>query len=212
MSSPCADVIVALGGGITAAGEPRPPTAVRARRAAALYHAGRADQVVMAGAYGMYDPPPPRAEARAMAGIAVAAGVPAGHVRVETRSRDTIGNIWFTKPFLRQRGWRAVIVVTADWHAPRVRFLARAIWGPGYAVAIEQVAAEPSTRPPAEIARWEAGLLAVSRRWFAGIRPGDDAAIAAMLAREHPVYAARPRTTLAGLADMVTSYSSRANM
>jgi hypothetical protein len=67
----------------------------------------------------------PRAEATAMAEIAVAAGVPPGGVTVETRSRDTIGNIWFTK-------------------------------------------------------------LAVSRRWFAGIRPGDDAAIAAVLARDPP--------------------------
>ena len=48
---------------------------------------------------------------------------------------------------------------------------------------------ETSKRPPEKIARWEAGLLAVSRRWFAGIRPGDDAAIAAALARDHPVYA-----------------------
>ena len=47
-------------------------------------------------------------------------------------------------------------------------------------------------------------LLAVSRRWFATIRPGDNAAIAAVLAREHPIYASQPRTTLAELAQMVT--------
>ena len=52
----------------------------------------------------------------------------------------------------------------------------------------------------------EAGLLAVSRRWFAGICPGDDTAIGAVLAREHSIYASDPRTTLAGLADMVTRH------
>ena len=36
---------------------------------------------------------------------------------------------------------------------------------------------EADTCPPEEIACWEAGLLAVARCWFAGIRPGDDAAI-----------------------------------
>jgi hypothetical protein len=51
-----------------------------------------------------------------------------------------------------------------------------------------------------------AGLLAVSRRWFAGIRPGDDTAIGAVLAREHPIYASDPPTTLAGLADMVARH------
>ena len=71
-----ADVVVALGGGITAGGEPGPVTVARTRRAAGLYRSGRGARIVMSGAYGMYDPPPPRAEATAMAEIAVAAGVP----------------------------------------------------------------------------------------------------------------------------------------
>lgn len=198
-----ADVVVALGGGITADGEPRPATVARARRAAGLYRSGRAARLVMSGAYGMYDPPPSRAEATAMAEIAVAAGVPPGSVTAETRSRDTIGNIWFTKPLLGGPAGQSVTVVTSDWHAARVRYLARVIWGPGYQVTVEPLADEAGTRPPEEVARWEAGLLAVSRRWFAAVRPGDDAAIAAVLARDHPVYAAHPRTTLAGLAAMI---------
>jgi len=199
-----ADVVVALGGGISAGGEPGPATVARARRAAGLYRSGRAARIVMSGAYGMYDPPPPRAEAAAMAEIAVAEGVPPGSVTAETRSRDTIGNIWFTKPLLGEPAGQVVTVVTSDWHATRVRYLAQVIWGPGYQVAVEPLAGEAGTRPPEEIARWEAGLLAVSRRWFAGVRPGDDAAIAAVLARDHPVYADHPRTTLAELAAMIT--------
>jgi hypothetical protein len=50
------------------------------------------------------------------------------------------------------------------------------------------------------------GLLAVSRRWFVGIGPGDDAAIAAVLARDHPVYAGHPQTTLADLAAMIAGH------
>ena len=141
-----------------------------------------------------------------MAEIAVAAGVPPGSVTAETRSRDTIGNIWFTKPLLSEPGDRRVIVVTSGWHAARVRYLTQKIWGPGYRVAVEPVTGQAGTRPPQETARWEAGLLAVSRRWFAAVRPGDDAAIAALLARDHPVYADHPRTTLAGLAAMITRH------
>lgn len=200
-----AGVVVALGGGITADGEPRPATAARARLAAALYRSGRARRIVMSGAYGMFDPPPRRAEAAAMAEIAVAAGVPAGSVTVEDRSRDTIGNIWFTKPLLGEAEGHPVIVVTSGWHAARVRYLTGLIWGPGYRVIVEPLTGETSTRSPAEIARWESGLLAVSRRWFADIRPGDDAAIAAVLARDHPVYADHPRTTLAELAAMINT-------
>ena len=191
---------------MTADGEPRPATAARARRAAGLYRSGRAARIVMSGAYGMYDPPPPRAEATAMAGIAVAAGVPPGSITAETRSRDTIGNIWFTKPLLGEPAGQSVIVVTSDWHAARVRYLAQVIWGPGYQVAVEPLADETVLRPPEETARWEAGLLAVSRRWFAAVRPGDDTAIAAVLARDHPVYADHPQITLAELAAMINRH------
>jgi hypothetical protein len=160
----------------------------------------------MSGAHGMYDPPPPRAEATAMAEIAVAAGVPPGSITAETRSRDTIGNIWFTKPMLGEPAGQSVTVVTSDWHAARVHYLTQVIWGPGYEVAVEPLAGEADTRPPEEIARWEAGLLAVSRRWFATVRPGDDTAVAAVLTRDHPVYADHPRTTLAELAAMITRH------
>jgi hypothetical protein len=89
-----------------------------------------------------------------------------------------------------------------------VRYLTQVIWGPGYRVAIEPVTGEPSTRPPEEIARWEAGLLALPRRWFTVVRPGDDAAIAAVLARDHPVYADHPQTTLAELVAMIADHPS----
>lgn len=105
---------------------------------------------------------------------------------------------------LHDHGWRDVIVVTSDWHVARVLFLAGTIWGPQYRSIAEPVAGEDDGRPADEIALWEAGLLAVSRRWFTNVQPGDDVAIAAVLTTEHPIYADRPRTTLAELAAMVT--------
>jgi putative NADH-flavin reductase len=85
----------------------------------------------------------------------------------------------------------------------RVRYLTQVIWGPGYRVAVEPVTGEADTRPPEEIACWEAGLLAVAWCWFAGIRSGDDAAIAAVLARDHPVCADHPQITLNELTAMI---------
>jgi DUF218 domain len=140
-----------------------------------------------------------------MAEIAVAAGVPPASITTETRSRDTIGNIWFTKPLLGEPG-QQVIVVTSGWHATRVGYLTQMIWGSSYRVTLEPLTGEAITRPPEEIARWEASWLAVSRRWFATIRPGDDAAIAAVLARDHPIYADHPNTTLAELEAMITCH------
>jgi hypothetical protein len=98
---------------------------------------------------------------------------------------------------------------SSDARAARVRYLTQVIWGPGYRVAVEPVTGEADTRPPEEIACWEAGLLAVAWCWFAGIRPGDDAAIAAVLARDHPVYADYPQITLDKLAAMIVRRDRR---
>lgn len=68
---------------------------------------------------------------------AAAAGVPPGSITAETRSRDTIGNIWFTRPPLGAPGGQRIIVVTSDRHAARVRYLTQVIWGPGYRVTAE---------------------------------------------------------------------------
>ncbi len=94
-------------------------------------------------------------------------------------------------------------MVTSGWHAARVLYPTQVIWGPGYRVAVEPVTREAGTRPPEEIARWEAGPLAVARRWFAGIRPGDDAAV---LAWDHPVYADHPQTMLDERAAMIAGH------
>src|SRR6202035_3054383 len=102
-----ADVIVALGGGITADGELRPATVARARRAAALYRSGRAQRIVMSGACGMYDPAPPRAEGTAMAQIdvATAAGLNQGSTR--QASRPTSGR-------------RGCPMCCSDWRCGRI--------------------------------------------------------------------------------------------
>lgn len=47
-----ADAVLALGGGVTAGGQPRPATVLRARHAITLYRSGRARSIIMSGAYG----------------------------------------------------------------------------------------------------------------------------------------------------------------
>jgi uncharacterized SAM-binding protein YcdF (DUF218 family) len=143
-----ADVIMVLGGGVGVDGEPSPSTVRRAHRTVALYGAGRARRIIMSGGYGMFDPRPRRSEAEAMAEIAVGEGCDPDDILIEAASRDTVGNIWFTKRLLQDHGWRDVIVVTSDWHVARVLFLAETIWGPEYRSVVEPIAVEDNGRLP----------------------------------------------------------------
>jgi hypothetical protein len=129
-----------------------------------------------------------------MAEIAVAAGVPPGRITAGTRSRDTIGNIWFTKPLLGEPAEQYVMVVTSGWHA------ARALPG----------ADDLGTRLPR-------GRGLASRRGRARGRPGRSlagrrgcwrchGAGSPPSAPDHPVYAGHPQTTLAELAATIAGH------
>jgi len=52
-------------------------------------------------------------------------GVPEGAIRLEDRSRNTVENIRFALPILRDLGATGAVIVTDATHAPRARMIAR---------------------------------------------------------------------------------------
>lgn len=93
-----ADVIVLLGGGSD-----------RPVRAAELYKAGAAPRILCSG---LGDCDSNRA-------ALIKAGVPAGAISQENRSRNTSENARFSLPILRQMGARRIIIVTSWYHSRR---------------------------------------------------------------------------------------------
>jgi hypothetical protein len=113
---------------------------------------------------------PPRAEATAMAEIAVAAGVPRRHYRrdpLARHDRQHLARQAAAGPALRAARRRGDLALARAARAlPGSGDL-----GPGYQVTVDSLGGQASTRLPGEIARREAGLLATSRRWLAADRP-----------------------------------------
>jgi len=110
-------------------------------------------------------------------------GIPEGMIITETASRDTVGDAVFTKRNLANpRNWRNIVVVTSAYHAERTREIFSFVYG----WPVPVVPAPSDDTPESRAA--EARSVAAFRRTFAGISPGDDAAIFERLATRHPFY------------------------
>lgn len=128
---------------------------------------------------------PSISEAQGMKDYAVSLGIPSDRIFVETESKDTVGNLVFTKQnVLRPLGITDVTVVRGPNQSDnRIQFLIGKILGPEYSVNIVR----PDIERPEEAER-EQRSLAVATEWLSDIKDGDDIAVYELLRRKHPGY------------------------
>ena len=123
-ATPAADAIVLLGGALAGARPPRRPTfnlgpaAGRVWHAAALFRAGKARWIIVAGGNqpGFEDE---QVEANAIAEMLQALAVPRSAILLETGSRTTWENAVQTRSILDQLRVHRVLLVTSGTHMPR---------------------------------------------------------------------------------------------
>lgn len=122
---PALEVAVVLGGSTRPAYYPRPAielrdSADRLLYAAQLYHAGKADYLLLTG--GGVDWLEPReggSEAQNMAAILGLLGVPPEAMWLETEARNTYENAVYSRAILAERGVTRALLVTSARHMPR---------------------------------------------------------------------------------------------
>jgi uncharacterized SAM-binding protein YcdF (DUF218 family) len=122
--TPQADAILVLGGALAGASPPRRPTANlgpaagRVWHTAALYRAGKATWVVIAGG-NQPGHEHEQAEGDAIAEMLLVLGVPRSAIRLETGSRNTRENAQNALVLLDALKARRVLLVTSAQHMPR---------------------------------------------------------------------------------------------
>lgn len=115
-----ADVIIVLGSGLRKDGRPGPALARRTRHGADLWHKGIAPLVLCTGGQSEYYP---RTEAAACREILLAAGLPAGAILMEERSRSTEENAIYSKRILDEMQLARVVLVSDSYHMLRARWI-----------------------------------------------------------------------------------------
>lgn len=128
---------------------------------------------------------PSISEAQAMKDYAISLGVPSDKIFVETESKDTLGNLFFTKQnLLLPLGITDITTVRGPNQSnERIRYLANKVLGVEYDYRL----IEPDIERPDEQER-EQKSLALAKKWLDSIPNGDMNAIYALMRGKHPGY------------------------
>ena len=117
-----ADAAVVLGAAVRTTG-PSPVYVERINHAVELYRSGAVKFIIMTGGKGLGERV---TEADAGRAQAIAAGVPAAAILVETRSRDTQENLANVRPIVEAHGFGRVLIVSDPLHMARAMKMAAA--------------------------------------------------------------------------------------
>jgi uncharacterized SAM-binding protein YcdF (DUF218 family) len=114
-----ADAVVVLGCSVRGA-EPSPALIRRVECGVLCFARGDAPVLLLCGGG-----PGDRPEARVMRDIAIARGVPAPAILLESRSRNTFENAIETARLMRANGLASLVLVSDRYHLPRASLLFR---------------------------------------------------------------------------------------
>lgn len=146
-----------------------------------------------------YRPPPvdergfPIFEARAGAAYLVARGVDPGRILLEESSYDTLGNAFFSLVLHAiPRGFGRVLVITSEFHMPRVESVFRWVYGLGAPQCAVEFDAVPDAGMDAEALRARAEKERASLAMFESLRArvATFEELHRFLFTEHGVYSA----------------------
>lgn len=139
-----------------------------------------------------------------MAAHARALGVPEEAILLEEESRDTIGNAYFVaRRYLEPNDWRAIRIVTSDFHVPRTAWVFEKILGPDYDVSFSPATTELDATVIAARARAEGDITTFLMEWIGPVEPGDREQVERLIWEEHPAYAATPRVEAQQIRDRI---------
>ncbi len=105
--------------------------------AVAAYHENPGAKIVVSGRWSIWydwvEITPPITEAFAMKKYLLSRDIPAQDVLMENRSKDTVGNAYYSTRLLRTRpDCKNLLIISAKQHQERVKFLFRKFFGDDY--------------------------------------------------------------------------------
>jgi len=113
------DVLIVLGMPADSDGNPTPTMLSRVTEAVREYQRGVAPRLILTGGAARNG----FVEARVMARVAHAQGIPESAIFLETEARDTLQNACYAARIMKAHGWHAAEVVSTASHLPRAAMI-----------------------------------------------------------------------------------------
>lgn len=191
--SRAADVIIVLGGGINGDGSLGESSRQRVDKGVELYKKRAAPYLIMSGKGGfLSETQLPFTEAEVMKKYAVTLGVDPKDVFLEEKSKDTIGNAYFTRKLSEDKKWKRFIVVTSDYHLKRSKYIFRKIFGREYTLHFIRARSYLNYKQRRMTKRREKEYLFLTKHYLKHIISGNLTQIESFIFHEHPAYSREP--------------------
>lgn len=192
------DAAVLLGAGIAPDGSIPDETIPQLEIALEAFTSGRTTEVITTGSYGYKSNDTfLTTEASAYKSYLVSRGVPEAHIHTEEESKDTMGNIYYTKNnILIPNGWHTLLIAPGPNHSKeRVSYILTKILGPEYTWEFLPV---PENTLPENIKR-EHISLTLTKELNDTYVDGDHEAIFQGLVKTHPAYGSNTKYSVEDL-------------
>lgn len=203
------DAIIVIDGGIKEDATLTKISLERVAKAVAAHKQGLANRIVMSGGgRGLATQPPAmKTEAQAMKEYAIELGISPENILLEEKSKDLLGNAYFSKIlYLEPSQWRNVVVITSDYHMPRAEYVFKKILGPDYVMNFFRADRTLSLEEVGRLMIEEKRKFDLARGWLEPIKDGDSAAIKDLLYHWHPAYVEHQRISNAQMNERAKDY------
>jgi len=112
------DAIVVFAGGVGESGQAGGGQQERLKQAIDLYKAGYSDRLILSSGF-VYS----FKEAESMRAVAIGEGIPADHIELELRARNTLENVTFVHAILERQKWKRILLVSSPYHMRRAHMV-----------------------------------------------------------------------------------------
>lgn len=113
----------------------------RVKRAVELYTQGYAPRVILSAGTIVPEGDESLAEAEVMRRQALALGLPEAAIVMETASRSTFENAWYSRALSRQYNFHSILLVTSQFHSARAKRIFQDVFGTQATVRLEPATA-----------------------------------------------------------------------
>jgi len=149
-----------------------------------FYFEGEAPVLICSGGY--TNPRANVSEAASMRNYALHKGVDEKSIFLEEKSKETIGNAFFTKvSYLEPNRWQKNIVVSSDWHLPRLGMVFERVLGENYYTKLVGSRDDITEDELKKLKQKEKFWYHLDNLILLGIESGDDTSVGKRLSRFH---------------------------
>lgn len=185
-------IIIILGGGTDGTLKPILYTEERTKALVKIYKKYFGTPIIVSGGYSTWMKFRPKyREADVMQNYLIKQGIPKGLILVERKSRDTIGNIYFSKQIVKKYpSWKNILIITTKGHEARSKQSFEKVFGKKYLFSFIGVPTKLSSfRNNPNRKKYERHIQRIIfERFFKYAKDGDDKAIWQIMKKYHPAH------------------------